>query len=408
MAPSVGEVLRAARLRQRSSQAEFGKPAGLSRWALARIEQGGPVDLDTLRNLATCHRIPPALLGLATVPAGRTSGDEGDVDRRAFLTLTGGAMSAGLLTGVGDALIRLPAPPARNSPTTVAALLERGRALFDQGRHARLVQALPTLLSAAHDLVDGDRHGHRALSSCYQLATHTLDKVGAHEHSSRAADRAVTHARLSGSPTAQALAVRAQSIVLRHEGRAALAEQVTLDTLDGLQAIGPADPAGWTVYVQMLCSSAYTAAQAGDRPTALELLAEAEHAHRALPATAPPVAILGGSTPTTAQVRLYRVGVHWALGESGKALHTAHGLSPDQFPTPERRARLHIDLARAWSQHDRPGHAVAALLAAHRHAPAEVLDRPRITTLAHRVIARHPRGEQARALHTILQGDGPR
>ncbi|GAA2679183.1 MULTISPECIES: hypothetical protein [Actinosynnema] len=397
-----------ARQQRRHSQAESGRPAGFSRWALDRIEQGGPVDLDTLRHLAACHRIPPETLGLATVPPRQPTSESGDdVDRRGFLTLIGGAVSAGLLDRVGDALIALPPPPARNSPAAVAALLDRGRALFDRGRHGQLVQALPTLLAAAHELAGGDRRGHRALASCYELATHTLDKVGALADAGRAADRAVTHARLSGSPAALALAVRAQSVVLRHDGRTALAETITLTALEGLQACGPGDRTGWTVYVQMLCSSAYTAAQAADRATAMELLAEADRAHRALPTGGPPVVILGGATPTEAQLRLYRVGTHWALGESGQALHAAHGLRPGQFPTPERRARLHIDLARAWAQHDRPDRAVDALSAALRHSPAEVLDRPRIRRLAHTAVERHARGEHSRRLRAALQARGP-
>ena len=57
------------------------------------------------------------------------------------------------------------------------------------------------------------------------------------------------------------------------------------------------------------------------------------------------------------QVTLYRVGVHWSLGDAGAALHVGRGLHPGQFPrfpTLERRGRLHNDLARAWWQGANP------------------------------------------------------
>jgi hypothetical protein len=57
---------------------------------------------------------------------------------------------------------------------------------------------------------------------------------------------------------------------------------------------------------------------------------------------------------TVDQVILYRVGVHWSLGDAGAALHVGRGLHPGQFTTPERRGRLHTDLARAWWQGGKP------------------------------------------------------
>jgi hypothetical protein len=106
---------------------------------------------------------------------------------------------------------------------------------------------------------------------------------------------------------------------------------------------------------------------------------------------------------TPAQVQLYQVGTHWALGDSARALDSARGLRPERFTTPERRGRLHLDLARAWWQHDRPEHAVAALLAAHREAPTEVTERPTIRTMALAVIDRHPRVTGARELRIALR-----
>ena len=130
-----------------------------------------------------------------------------------------------------------------------------------------------------------------------------------------------------------------------------------------------------------------TAAQAGNRDRALELIADAEHAASRLPdLTAPgqPFSV------TTAHVALYRVGVHWSLGDAGAALNVGRQLHPGQFPTPERRGRLLTDLARAWWQWGKPEQTVQSLLAAHSHAPAEVRDRPAIRNIVTDVARRHP------------------
>jgi hypothetical protein len=88
-------------------------------------------------------------------------------------------------------------------------------------------------------------------------------------------------------------------------------------------------------------------APAGPPPTAtaLELIADAERTTARLPDQ--PVA---GQpfTVTPAQVTLYRVGVHWSLGDAGAALHAGRGLHPEQPPTPGWRGRLHTDLVSAW------------------------------------------------------------
>ncbi|MFB4272962.1 hypothetical protein [Nonomuraea sp. GTA35] len=66
-------------------------------------------------------------------------------------------------------------------------------------------------------------------------------------------------------------------MVLRHEGKNALADQVTLEATGVTRALELA------VYGQVLCSAAYTAAQHGDRARALKLVRDAVAAARRLP-----------------------------------------------------------------------------------------------------------------------------
>lgn len=192
---------------------------------------------------------------------------------------------------------------------------------------------------------------------------------------------------------------------MRHEGRQQIADRVTLDAATRLEATGLVTPAQSATYAQMLCTCAYNAAQAGDRDRALEMIAEAEQAAARLPAHT----VTGQRfTVTPAQVTLYRVGVHWSLGDAGAALHAGRDLHPAQFPTPERRGRLHTDMARAWWQHGNPEQTTRALLAAHRQAPGEVRDRPAIRAIATSLVERHPRVAGAQQLAAAIGHRRPR
>ncbi|MDQ3578695.1 MAG: helix-turn-helix domain-containing protein, partial [Actinomycetota bacterium] len=386
---SVGDVLRAERQRRHLTLAQAGELVGYSSSALSRIEHGQPLDIDSLRGLARRYDIPPHRLGLATLGDRYTidgSGDD-DVQRRQFLiTAAGVSVPHGLLTRLDDALVSLPQAPGPVTAKTVTTLLATSRALFDAANYTTLVAALPDLMAAAHEHADttDDPAVLSRVAACYELATHTLDKIGRHQASRLTADRAMIYARQADSPLAIALSSRALGVVLRHEGRPLTAQRVNLDAIGMVEATGLVTIEQRAVLAQMLCSAAYSAGQGGDRDRALELINDAHRAVRGLPDDARNPVI------TPAQVQLYQVGVHWALGNSARALDSARGLRPAQFPTPERRGRLHTDLARAWWQHSHPEHTATALLAAHREAPTEVTERPAIRRIALDVINRHP------------------
>lgn len=144
---------------------------------------------------------------------------------------------------------------------------------------------------------------------------------------------------------------------------------------------------------------AYTAARAGRRGDALAMTEEARRAAGRLAATVP----AGRLFPVTpAAVDLYAVGVHWALGDAGSALEAGKDLRPERFPTAERRARMHTDLARAWWQWGRPEQAARELLAALRASAAEVRDRSAILSIATELADRHPRTQGVRELTAVI------
>jgi tetratricopeptide (TPR) repeat protein len=318
--------------------------------------------------------------------------------RRSLLAAAGVAVPVHLLAGVDDALAAVPDPTG--APVALHGHLARSRALFDAGRYTVVLEDLPALLADAHQAARSRSElGYGQLSVCYGLAAQVLSKLESYDRARIAADRATVYADLSGSALAAAGAAREMAIVLRHQGQDAAAQQLVTDAAVKIDAAGLATDAQRSAYAQMLCTSAYTAAQAGDRDQALTMIREASAAARRLPEVAPP----GRLFPVTpAAVSLYGVSVHWALGDAGTALDIGGRLRPQRFPTAERRGRFHTDMARAWWQWNKPAQTAAALLDALRVSPAEIRDRPAIRRIVTDLRERHPLVPGVRELATAV------
>ena len=419
-----GQIVRSARKAANMTLAELGERCGYSAAQVSRYERGVTrlTDISLLRAFAAILAIPPAALGLSvpgdspstaespdSLPGSRSvalddSGKDDPVRRRDLLLGAGLAAPATLLARVDAALAIMPAPSARASAAGVTALLARARTEFDDGRLTALVRGLPGLLAAGHDLHDqspGDERHLALLAGCYDLTAEALHKSGSPQAVRISADRAVTYARLSGDPAAEAMAARSLAVVLRHEGRPDLAAAITRAAADRLTATGLRTTRAASALAQVLCTAAYSTAQAGDHGEAGAMVAQAREVASRTTAglgEVPRFAI------TPAQAALYQAGIWWSLGEPGKALDAARGLHPAQFPTPERRARLFTDLARVWDQAGKPDRAITALLSASRHAASEVRDRTSIRTLASGLVRGHPSATGAGQLAAVLGG----
>lgn len=316
--------------------------------------------------------------------------------RRTLLTATA-AGPAVLLTGLDQALADTPGPTGAGP---LDARLAAARQLYDNGAHRRLLATLTGLIADGHARVASRRELDQArLSSVYSLATAVLSKLGVYDRARLTADRARTWAEVSGSPLAAAAATRELAIVLRHQDQHAAAQHLMTTAATEVEATGLRTEAAAAAYAQMLCTLAYTAARAGRRAEALAMIEEARRAARRLPEIAP----AGRLFPLTpAAVDLYAVGTHWALGDAGAALEAGKSLRQEQFPTPERRARMNTDLARAWWAWNRPEQTVHALLDAYRASPGEVRDRPAIRTIVRELADRHPRADGVRELRAAV------
>ncbi|WP_344885955.1 hypothetical protein [Nonomuraea antimicrobica] len=367
--------------------------------------------------LCRLYRVPPERLGLrpdlhATSACGHcvcrqpeiTVGEQADTKgdpmrRRALLAAVGLSIPIHLIQKVDDVLAVPLEPEAPADHTEIAQQLQVARRQYDTSALSMLVAGLPALLTAARDMAErsGTPGGWALLASCYDLATDTMNKVGRPATARLTADRAVLYADRSGDPVATGASARALGMVLRTEGRHETAAAVIQRAIDRLDAAGLRTPAQANTYMRLVCASAYTASWAGDRAGALDQVGDA---HRAADRLARLASRPGAGR---AFVRLYEVDIHYALKDTGAALRVGRGLHPGMFPTPERRGRLHTDMARAWWQAGQPEEAAAELLTAHKEAPAEVRDRPSIRAIADNLATHHPRLPGVRQLTAAVR-----
>ncbi|WP_406186222.1 multiprotein-bridging factor 1 family protein [Streptomyces sp. NBC_01006] len=403
-----GSLIRVGRQARGWRQRDLGIRLACSQSTVSRLEQDRFLDLPLLKQAAAEVGVPVPLLnaslGLSSPPAtrvivDRTSAEEDPMRRRPLITAAALAVPLSLMTRMEAALASTPEPsgaPAR----TLDARLTAARGQFDAAAHAGLLRTLPSLLADAHQAASETRRDldYARLSSAYTIASQLLNKLGQYKQSRLTADRATLYAEVSGSPLAAAAATRELAAVLRHQGQEAAAQGHIEAAVARVEATGLATDAQASAFAQMLCSTAYTAAIAGDRDQALVMIREAARAARDLPDIAP----AGRLFPVTpAAVDLYAVGVHWALGDAGTALEAGRKLHADQFPTIERKGRMHTDLARAWWQRSKPEQTVGELLAAARLAPGEVRDRPAIRQIVDDLYAKHPRVSGVRELVAV-------
>ncbi|MEV5207638.1 helix-turn-helix transcriptional regulator [Micromonospora sp. NPDC053740] len=408
-----GAVIRLVRQAAGLTQSELGHLCGYSGSTISRLERAPLHDIDVRRRLAHALSIPAVMLGLsddvrrhdgraAHTSAARNpeadrlrrsgNGEGGDfMRRRTFLAgaavtavagLTAGSepvpatnLEALLLTGGSTA-----PPMAPDALTTGLAAASRA---YADSRFAELTRGLPSLLSGLHvarDQAAGRQRealaGH--LARAYVLASSVSTKLGDDAIAWVLADRALTASRETGNGVVMAAATHTVAIAMRREGHHDGALHLLTTTAEGLGAdSGGADAALIAAYGNLLCTAAYSSAQAGNAPAAAAFIDEAAAAAGRLGGTTVPGTVVPLSPATVA---IYKIGVYTALGDTGTALRSAETVRPAELPSTERYGRFCVDTARAWTHHGKPDRAVQALLSAERHAPEEV-NRPSVRDL---------------------------
>jgi tetratricopeptide (TPR) repeat protein len=325
--------------------------------------------------------------------------EEDIIDRRGFLRALALTVPAVVVGRIETALLF--ASDGEVSPEGFQRVLASVRASADAGRTQHAIACLPKLIEHAEGLARGNQQAHFILAAQgYDLATDLLTKAGLITRARVTADRSRRLSLASESVFAEALSARGHSIVLRHDGSTAHANELLFRSVERLAGEGLGDERQFETYVQLLSTYAYTAAQAGQRAAALAALEEARRLGPRLPSRD---AERGAAARVSLHtVSLYEVGTLWALNDAGHALEVARGLPPSALPTRERRARLHADVARAhWMIGDHRATA-KALNEAAVESKDEVLTRPAIRAMATRLRRDHPGWPSVKALEATL------
>ncbi|MFV8182391.1 MULTISPECIES: helix-turn-helix transcriptional regulator [unclassified Streptomyces] len=419
-AADLGAVIRAARAAVRMTQVQLGRQCGYSASAVSRIESNKLVPpRDTLLRLAAALGVEPVALGLVphpgelraghdasrAAPAGRVAvrvlgnadpdRQEDEPVRRRQLLAGAVGLGAAMATGQGravasnrasdpagllEAALFQPQPAKPMSPARLQHALSAARRDFRAARYAVLGEDLGRLIAvgeATREVTTGAARvqTQSVVARSYVLASELAVKVNS-DVAWATADRALNAARESGQPAPLGEAVRVLAIAMRRSGRAGSAVHLLARTAAELG--GENSVQAHAVRASLLLTGAYSAAQAGDRATALDLAGEAEETAARLGAD--PRVELYTVEATPAQVALYRIGIHNVLGTPDEGVAYARSISPTVFPTAERQARYWTDVARMWAQIGDHHRTYTALRAVDQAAPEEAR-RPSVQAL---------------------------
>jgi hypothetical protein len=240
----------------------------------------------------------------------------------------------------------------------------------------------------------------------YQIVSSVLRKIGEHDLSWLAADRAIAVSQRAGDPLLAGTATYRVALALLALGRARPALEVNVNIANRL-APGtggePITPERLSVYGMLLLQGAMAAARLGDSATVRDLIGGASEAAR----------LMGGEGnhywtnfgPTN--VELHRAAAAVELGEGRQAIDIHDRLNPESFLTllPERRAHHYIDISRGLAQVGDVARASEMLLEGDRLAPSEIRCRP----IAHEVLSdvlRRTRGTPPPAVAELAEHMG--
>lgn len=358
--------------------------SGENRWPRAMVREalravlGAATDADLGFYGGRRPRTGPTLIasGEDSPGAGR-AGENEAVKRRTFVggmaaTLAGrsGSGLGGLITAVCGGSHE----PERIGcdPVVAEERLVQARVRYQRCEHAAAAQLVATVLPGAQS------RPSRLSAQAYQLAASLLLKAGEAPLALVAADRSVTVAASVDDPLVVASSTRALVHALSrngyHQQAAALAHK-TARMLS--EAAFRRLPAAVALGGALLLRGAVAAARCDDRETAAGLLeqAHAAAADRGGDQT-DPSALFG-----PVNVALHKVSVAVCLGDAGAAIHHARQIDLSCITSVERRACLHLDVARAHLQRDQWTDALDAFHDAERVAAEELRTRPAVHAL---------------------------
>jgi tetratricopeptide (TPR) repeat protein len=254
--------------------------------------------------------------------------------------------------------------------STVRTKARKAWELAHAGRYADLADLLrglvPDLETAVRTVPEDQRAEVFELTAAtYQACSAALAKLGEPEAAWIAADRAMAAAERAGNPllvAAGAFRLVFVFIAARHYGQAEETARTAAEALWPLADQG--DPQAMSLWGGMTLQRAVVAARLNDPDTAYDQLERARQVAGRLGE--------GRNDYNTefgpVNVGLQEIAIAVDLGDAGRALRAAAVVDTSGLSA-ERRARLLIEVARAYAQRRQADEAVAALLHAEQITP---------------------------------------
>jgi len=389
-AQALGRKIATERHRRGLSQAELARIIGRSVAWVSQVERGvRRIDrMTVLEALARALDVPLSELAAgAPVVAAVTTRPQAAVDLR--LVLSGAHALRAMLDGRAA-----PDPDALRRRVDTAWELTHG------GRYGELAgllgRLIPDLEDAARTLPEPRRPGaFELLAAAYQACSAALAKLGEPEAAWIAADRAMSAAERAGQPllvAAGAFRLVFVFLAARHYGQAEETARTAADALRRLADDG--QPEAMALWGALTLQRAVTAARCSRPDAAYAHLDQA----RDMAARAGEWGNHYNTEFGPANVTLHEIAVAVDLGDAGRALRAAATVEPSAL-SPERRARMLIDVARAHTQRRQVDEAVAALCRADELTPEQVREHGLVRRLVSDLLAmRDPAGGDLHAL----------
>jgi tetratricopeptide (TPR) repeat protein len=261
-------------------------------------------------------------------------------------------------------------------PPALGTLRTKSRKAWElthAGRYTELADLLrglvPDLEAAARALPEARRaEVFELMAATYQACSAALDKLGEPEAAWIAADRAMAAAERAGNPMLVAAGAFRLVFVFLTARHYEQAEETARTAADALQARADQDePEAMSLWGALTLQRAVIASHMNDPDAAYGHLERAAQVAGRLGEGRDDYNTEFGP----ANVGLYEVAVAVELGDAGRALRTAATVDTTSL-SPERRARMLIDVARAHAQRRQVTEAVAALRQAEEITPEQV------------------------------------
>lgn len=279
--------------------------------------------------------------------------------------------------------------------------------LVHAGRYAELGELVPGLVADCERAAWRGGGRARVAESCrllavlYQAVAAMMAKLGEADAAWVAPDRSAFAARRAGDALLVAAAGFRLGRALLSGGRVEQAGRAAEGAAEAVRLASLDDDDAWALWGALHLVVAIAAARGGDGPQARAAL---DHPEAASGRVGPDHVDRFGTEFGPENVALHRVSVAVELGESTEALRRAKTIDVSAR-SPERRARLLIDVARAYAQR-RDGAAVVAMLEdADRLAP-ELVRRHPLAREAVRAVLRRERSRSAVASRPLARHMG--